>query len=602
MVKDLKDLDSFYRSALTEATRSLQQVKSLIYRMGSIRLLLFVAGVVLCIVLWNEDWLWLAGGICFTFLPFLILVKYHNSLFIQKDYYEKKVLLYTQELAALGGDNSGFADGAEYMDSQHLFSYDLDIFGPKSLFQKMNRTTTSFGKRCLAGWISDPLLSGEKIRSRQGTIRELADDPAFRHEFRIAGLLSGSASSDWSELQEWVKQPVSLYAKPFLRYLPWVTGGVNAVLILLTLFGVLPYWIPGLVFVCFVTGSFTFSQRITKMQSSFEKRWKILNAYARMLVLIEQREMNNPELRLLKEQVTGEGIPASVSLNRLSKLLNALDQRNNVLIAALLNGLYFWELYRMMRIEAWKVKNAGYLLCWLDTIGKMEALSSMATFAFNNPDYTYPQVAGEPFVFQATDMGHPLMDRECCVKNDISISRRPYFMIVTGANMAGKSTYLRTVGINYVLACLGMPVCAEEMCFYPVRLITSLRTNDSLSENESYFFAELKRLSMILERLKRGEELFIILDEILRGTNSMDKQKGSMTLVRQFTELGANGILATHDLQLATLREVFPDLIANYCFEADIRDEELTFSYRMHEGVAQNMNACFLMKKMGFDL
>ena len=165
--------------------------------------------------------------------------------------------------------------------------------------------------------------------------------------------------------------------------------------------------------------------------------------------------------------------------------------------------------------------------------------------------------------------------------------------------MAGKSTYLRTVGINYLLACIGAPVWEKQMEIYPARLVTSLRTSDSLTDNESYFFAELKRLKLIIDKLEAGEELFIILDEILKGTNSMDKQKGSFALIKQFMNMNTNGIIATHDLLLGTLIESFPQNIRNYCFEADITNNELTFSYQMRNGVAQNMNACFLMKKMG---
>ena len=252
-----------------------------------------------------------------------------------------------------------------------------------------------------------------------------------------------------------------------------------------------------------------------------------------------------------------------------------------------------------MRIEAWREKYGESLLHWLDMLGEMDALCSMGTFAFNHPAYTYPVIADKPFVFCAREMGHPLMPVSQCVKNDAEIPSRPFFVIITGANMAGKSTYLRTIGVNYVLACIGSPVCCDSLEIYPARLITSLRTSDSLNDNESYFFAELKRLKQIIDRLNSGEELFIILDEILKGTNSMDKQKGSFALVKQLMTLKANGIIATHDLLLGKLIEYFPDEIHNYCFEADITNNELIFSYKMREGVARNMNACFLMEKMG---
>ena len=239
---------------------------------------------------------------------------------------------------------------------------------------------------------------------------------------------------------------------------------------------------------------------------------------------------------------------------------------------------------------------------WLEAVGKLDALCSLANFAYNHPTYCYPEISDRPFIFEAKGMGHPLIPEKQCVRNDADIPSRPFFLIITGANMAGKSTYLRTIGTNYLLACIGTPVCCLSLKIYPARLVTSLRTSDSLSENESYFFAELKRLKMIIDMLGQGETLFIILDEILKGTNSADKQKGSFNLIKQFMGLQANGIIATHDLLLGKLAESFPDSIRNYCFEADIRDNELSFSYRLRKGVAQNMNACFLMKKMGITI
>ena len=291
--------------------------------------------------------------------------------------------------------------------------------------------------------------------------------------------------------------------------------------------------------------------------------------------------------------------PASTAIAQLSKEMNALNQRNNILAYIVLNGFLFWEVRQVMRIEQWKERHAASLPTWLDAIGEMDALCSLATFAYNHPDYTWPVPTEQPFTFCADRMGHPLIHRDRCVRNGIRMEKRPYFIIITGANMAGKSTYLRTVGVNYLLASIGAPVCADRMTFYPAHMVTSLRTTDSLNDNESYFFAELKRLKEIIDRLNTGEELFIILDEILKGTNSVDKQKGSLSLIKQFIHLQANGIIATHDLQLGSLADLYPDNIRNYRFEATIANNELTFSYHMQEGVAQNMNACFLMKKMG---
>ncbi len=236
---------------------------------------------------------------------------------------------------------------------------------------------------------------------------------------------------------------------------------------------------------------------------------------------------------------------------------------------------------------------------WFGVLAEADALISMATFAVNHPDYTFPEVAAST-CFRGEALGHPLIPQDRCVKNDIDIARKPYFMIVTGANMAGKSTYLRTVGVNHLLASVGLPVCAKRLTFFPGRLLTNLRTSDSLVNSESYFLAELKRLKMIIDRLESGEEgLLIILDEILKGTNSEDKQRGSLALMKRLVRLGGNGIIATHDLALGSLEQEFPQEISNWHFDAVLQDERLTFSYKLQEGVARNMNASFLMRTMG---
>ena len=409
-----------------------------------------------------------------------------------------------------------------------------------------------------------------------------------------------------------------------LKYKVAITG-INGICLLLMLTGYLPASMWGVIWTLFVTAGFAFTGKITKIQAVYGKKLQILGTYAGLLKLMEAQPMQCNLLKRIKEEIGGEQRKASLAISRLSKLMNELDQRNNVFMYVILNGLFFWELRQIMRIETWKEQYAHELPHWLSALGQMDALNSLATFAYNHPDYSYPTLLDKAdmiaakvnissntkkadtentgnntrFMLRAKALGHPLMHRDRCVRNDIDMEKRPFFIIITGANMAGKSTYLRTIGINYLLACTGMPVCAEEMEAYPARLITSLRTSDSLTDNESYFFAELKRLKLIIDKLQSGEELFIILDEILKGTNSMDKQKGSFALIKQFMALQANGIIATHDLLLGTLIDLFPENICNYRFEADITDNELTFSYRLRPGVAQNMNACFLMKKMG---
>lgn len=610
-MKTIKEIEITYSNIVKESQQKLSKVQQQIYRIGTLRLLLFVAGVAGIIYFWAESWIVLGGIALVTLLPFILLIKYHNRLFYQKDYLEKKIEVNRQELSALNYDSSAFDDGEEFIDPTHLYTFDLDVFGSRSLFQYINRTCSQLGKNRLAHWLNQHLTNKEKIIERQEAIRELAPELEFRQRFRILGLLHKGKTADEAELKTWAASPSVFRANKFLRILPMLVAGTNIVCISLVIAGLLPANLVGGIWMCFLFVSFSFTKRISKVQAVYGKKLQILGTYAKLLHLMDEQQMKSTLLKSIKEEIGGEKRKASYSIQRLDKLMNELDQRNNYFMYTVLNGSFFWELWQIMRIEAWKEQYAAELPRWLTAIGDIDALNSLATFAYNHPDYTYPALLNQsevstsnsecPHSFRlcAQSMGHPLMQRDRCVHNNIEMEKRPFFIIITGANMAGKSTYLRTVGINYLLACIGAPACATQMELYPAQLITSLRTSDSLSDNESYFFAELKRLKLIIDKLQAGEELFIILDEILKGTNSMDKQKGSFALIKQFMALQANGIIATHDLLLGTLIELFPENIRNYCFEADITNNELSFSYRMRPGIAQNMNACFLMKKMG---
>lgn len=615
----IKEISAEYSNIADKAKQELNKVQQQIYRIGTLRLLLFLAGVTGIIYFWSESWWVLAGIALFTLLPFILLIKYHNRLFYRKDYLEKQIEINEQELAALNYDTSCFEDGEEFVDPAHLYTYDLDVFGPHSLFQYINRTCTQLGKTRLATWLNAHLEKKEEILKRQEAVHELVPELKFRQHFRILGLLHKGKIADETELKTWATTPSVFSTQRFLRILPTLITGINVACIASIIIGILPASIYGIIWTCFVVASFSFTGRVTKIQAIYGKKLQILATYAILLRLIEEQPMKSALLQEIKEDIGGEKRKASHSIRQLNKLMDELDQRNNAFMYAVLNGFFFWELRQIIRIEIWKEQYAKDLPRWLTAIGQMDALNSLATFAYNHPDYAYPtlldksdlhakpfprmdnddSIHSTSFLLRAEALGHPLMNREQCVRNGIDIEKRPFFIIITGANMAGKSTYLRTVGVNYLLACIGTPVCASQMELYPARLITSLRTSDSLNDNESYFFAELKRLKLIIDKLQAGEELFIILDEILKGTNSMDKQKGSFALIKQFMALKANGIIATHDLLLGTLIELYPEDIRNFCFEADITDNELTFSYRLRPGIAQNMNACFLMKKMG---
>lgn len=594
--------NTWYTQRIDETLRQLSQTKTQINRISLLRVLLFVAGFAGLILFYRSGTWAVVLTVCCTFLPFFILVKVHNRLYFRKEQLETQLKLNQDELKGLEGDYSVFDEGREFIDAGHPYSYDLDLFGRKSLFQALGRTCTHIGKQTLATWMQHHLTEKTAIETRQESIRDMSRRMEFREAFRVTGSINRGADSDEEEISRWSQTPSVLQHLWWVKLCLWAVPGINILLLALGLLHILSLSWFGMMFTVFVILSFGLIQRVTLIQESYGKKLKTLNRYARLITLAKGETWQAPALRELTDKLDIDGHSPAEALTQLSKELDRLDLRNNQLLYVILEGSMFFQLRQIVRIERWKARYGKYLMGWLEAVGELDALCSLGTFAYNHPAYTYPTITNQPFCFLARNMGHPLMPEAQCVKNDATIPSRPYFLIITGANMAGKSTYLRTIGVNYLLACMGCPVCCESLTLYPAQLITSLRTTDSLSDNESYFFAELKRLKRIIDLLDEGQELFIILDEILKGTNSADKQKGSLDLIRQFMRLKADGIIATHDLLLGTLADQFPEYIRNYCFEADIKDNELTFSYRLREGVAQNMNACFLMRKMGITI
>lgn len=593
--------ENHYTERLSLTEGQLQQVKKQIFRISMLRLALFIAGIAGLYFFFNQTTL-LIVCICLTFFPLFILVKIHNRFFIRKEWLETQARIIQEELQALSGDYSSFEDGKEYVNPEHPYSFDLDIFGRRSLFQSINRTCTFFGKLRLAEWLQNHLHEKASIEKRQEMVREISEHTLFREQFRVAGLVHHSQSSDAEKIQAWSQSPAQYLHAGWVKAFIWGVPVINSLLLITSLAGWTSFSWLGLSFGIFLILSFGIIKRATYIQETYGKQLKSLNGYARLIALAKAEDWKSAGMQELMERFNLNGQSPIQALQQLSKELDRLDLRNNQFLYVLLEGSIFFQLQEIVRIERWKARYGQHINEWLETVGELDALCSLGTFAYNHPQYTYPELTEKPFCFLATQMGHPLMPVSQCVKNDATIPSRPFFLIITGANMAGKSTYLRTIGVNYLLACIGAPVCCERLKLHPNQLITSLRTSDSLSDNESYFFAELKRLKRIIDLLNQGQQLFIILDEILKGTNSMDKQKGSFDLIRQFMQLKANGIIATHDLLLGSLIKQFPEEIRNYCFEADIKGNELTFSYKLREGVAQNMNACFLMKKMGIIL
>ena len=596
----------FYNNQITSFTANREALKKKIHWLGTIRLLLFACALISVWFCRDFNWLVLTGILFVFVVPFTVLMVNHTKLFYRKEYAEAMIQLNMNELKGIDYDFSAFDGAAESVDSNHSFSLDLDIFGSQSMFQSINRTVTQPGKECLIDWFNKPLDDKKEILNRQQAVQELADKTYFRQHFFVTGSGGnwenrGSRGSVVEQFQMLMAQTTHFSRSLFWKFNIWVVPLLWTGVILGCIAGVFPLSILGIMLAfAFVIANME-TRQILKLSNAAEKIEQHLLTCSKLIEQIEQESFRSALLKESQSLFDTNGKRASEVIRRLSKIIGALDQRYS-LAGIILNLLFLRDMRHAMQLEQWAGTYTKEFNHWFDALAYVDAISSLGGFAFNHPDYIYPDIADNYFEMKGKAIGHPLIHRNLCIRNDLQIGKNPYFLVITGANMAGKSTYLRTIGVNFLLTCMGLPVYADSLTVYPAHLVTSLRTADSLAANESYFFAELKRLKMIIDRLDDEEKLFIILDEILKGTNSQDKQKGSLALMKQLITQKTCGIIATHDLLLGSLAQEFPDEIKNYCFEADISGNELTFTYRLREGIAQNMNACFLMEKMGITL
>lgn len=594
----MKNLSTYYQELIHTLSTEKNQVNRKIHIIGTIRLLLVIGALLMLYGFHQEGWYIIMGIILLLGLPFIGLMIFHNRLFFRRKYIDTQSELLVNEQKGLDLDYQAFDGGLEFIEGEHSFSLDLDLFGNKSLFQAINRTVTVEGKKRLATWLKQPLDQKNDIYQRQEAIQELSKQPEQFQSFYTNGKMTQEESNSLHKMEDLTQESSFFSQSSFWKIMIWIIpSGWVLLAIGSVMAGIAEKWFGIYAAFSFVIAYWR-AKEVNRLYQSVDKMELIFNGYANLIKCIEEREFSSPLLQQLKQSFKRNNLSASESLKQLSHHIGALNQRFS-LAGVLLNLFCLRDIRHAIALERWRQQHESDMLSWIETLGTFDAFYSLGNFAFNHPKYIYPEIADTYFQMQGKGLGHPLMKPNIYVTNDIDIPQKPWFLIITGANMAGKSTYLRTIGVNYLLACTGLPVCAEKLVVYPAHLVTSLRTSDSLSENESYFFAELKRLKMIIDRLQTGEKLFIILDEILKGTNSIDKQKGSLALMKQLVANQSCGIIATHDLVLGTLEQEFPEQIKNYCFEADIQNNELSFSYRMRPGIAQNMNACFLMKKMG---
>lgn len=510
-------------------------------------------------------------------------------------YHQQLLQLNVDEFSFLNNNKLSFDSGKEFVDSEDAHSFDLDLFGEKSLFQHINRTHLFLGKQKLANFFTQTPNADEVIK-RQEAVKELAVNLELRQHLSVLSALSEDKKEYHDSLVNWTKNKSSktnriLFGLSFLLPILFV---VVVGLYLIDANLVNNNWIGYLFFANMLAVGFNFKNISKEIQNS-SKIAQTLSTYAQLIKVVKNQQFESDWLIKQQQKLVHQNHEAAASINQLARLFEQLDTVANLMISVMLNGLFQFHNHVFFRVNKWKTAHGNEIFEWMDTIAEVEALVSIANFAYNNPDYIYPTVnKNNDFSFEK--LGHPLIDKNKRVCNDINFLSQK-ITILTGSNMSGKSTFLRTIGVNLLLAQTGAPICTTKATFSPIQLWVSMRLTDSLNEGESYFYAEVKRLKQIVLEAQK-QPIFVLLDEILRGTNSDDKTQGTIGVVKKMMDCNAIGLIATHDLEVCTIEKIYPEKLNNKSFEGLIKNNDLYFDYTLRDGICQNKNATFIMQKM----
>lgn len=564
--------------------------------LGAFRLLVFAAIIYffyLSVSQAESTYLYYVGGLI---IGFLILLRFHTALSWKLRYIKALDEINGDEINFLEKDLRPFEDGKEFYKGDHPYEYDLDIFGPKSLFQYLNRTTSFSGKDKLASLLKGQLTK-EAILLNQEAVAELADKVEWRQEINAYSKISNLDEQAYQRLKSWASKKVEVlsqvttvlsFAFPILFF---VTTGFYFYDSSNILWG----YLVSTLFTINLVLSLSKVKLIQQELGGADKVHETIASYSAIIQVVEKETFTSSKMKGFVQSLKKESFQASKELKSLAAYFEQLATIGNIFVLVALNGFFQYHVHVLRVFLKWKKEKAHLVHVTIDMIGEIEALNSLANFSYNNKDYAFPELTNDGNM-QFKNLGHPLLNATKRVCNDIDFNQQR-FVILTGSNMSGKSTFLRTIGVNLVLAGVGAPICASQATFFPLPLLVTMRLTDSLDDSESYFYAEVKRLKMIIEYVQQGP-CFVLLDEILRGTNSDDKQSGTIGVILKLIREKTYGLIATHDLEVCDTTNEYPDILTNKCFEVEIKDEDLHFDYKIRDGICQNKNATFIMKKM----
>ena len=594
-------------------------------RLAIFRLIIFIGTFIFVVYFANAKSLEgaaIAFGLGLT--GFVLVQKAHNKTQFLRDYFFQLIGVNEKETLRLDLELSSLDDGQEFINANHIYTGDLGIFGHYSLYQLLNRTTTEFGKDTLAAWLQAP-ANKAVIGQRQESVRELSDELEWRQGLEALGAVSLNIENSIKDLVAWMQGPIFFRSKKrrrltfmrmFITLMSFVALGyffLNIKAFFISLVSPdnsewLTYILPTLLVTTinfFILRKFSAMAEdiITKSQNSPS----YLLGLKKLFYHLEKGKFQAELLSQLQKPFTSSTKPASELIYKLHNVLDLFHLRgtskgiSGIAIYQLLNSFFLLDIYCLVALDKWKEGYGKRLPVWVKSLGDLEALSSLAGFHFSNPAFVFPNITDKRQYLSFREAGHPLIPAQERVANDFVLTGPGDIGLITGSNMAGKSTFLRTLGINTVLALLGAPVCASKADLSELHVFTSMKTQDNLAAGVSSFYAELRRIKQLLDYVDGKKQVLFLLDEVLKGTNSTDKHRGTLSLLRQLSGLPASGLVTTHDLAIGKLLGDH-EHISNYSFHSSIEDGKIAFDYKIKDGICQEFNASQLMKAMGINL
>jgi hypothetical protein len=495
--------------------------------------------------------------------------------------------------------------GVRFAAEDHPYTDDLDVFGPSSLFQRLDRTETRFGEERLAKLLTaacDPVdLDG--VRARQAAVKDLAARVVFRERFSAAGAIAAEDKPDPAPFLAWAEGAMPFEGRKAWAIVAWILPAFVLAGAIASEVAGAPFWAWALPLALEVAVLSATSRYTAPIAGAISAREGAFARFGEMLALLAAEPFEAPLLREAQARLRASGAEATTEMARLQRHLSFLEARNNEVWRFFIGPVLLWDIHWVGALEGWRLRAGRHVRPWLEAIGEIEAVASLAGLAFECPEYAFPELSNAP-IFEAAALGHPLIAPKKRVCNDVALRGPGTALVITGSNMSGKSTLLRAIGVNAVLALAGGPVCAKRLVLGPVRVAASMRVRDSLAEGVSRFYAEVRKLKGVIERARalRVPATLFLLDEVLHGTNSRERLIGARAIVHELIARGAMGGVSTHDLALGDLEEALPGAVKNVHFEEQVEGDTMTFDYRLREGVVHSSNALRIMRMVGIDV